>query len=483
MTPIPTLLWWILGINAALALAVAWWIHSDAARNHRAAFKWSAASFMIGAVFGAPGGLLCYIAFHQAVEKEHAGGFWAALAAVFGIPGYIAFYTYDDCKSRDMNASLWAAAAFFLALPAIVPWMLFQMLYVLLRRPVQKPTITVESIKERYGRRAQLEKLDDVLLRVENLKKYFPVRRGIFARVSGYVKAVDDVSLFVRPGETLGLVGESGCGKTTLSRTILRLIPPTGGRAIFDGLPFDRLSESERRVMRKEMQIIFQDPFGSLNPRMNIENIVGEPMTVHKLVERKKRGERVAKLLERVGLSRDHLRRYPHEFSGGQRQRIGIARALALRPRFIICDEAVSALDVSIQAQIINLLKDLQAEYGLSYLFIAHDLRVVENISNRVAVMYLGKIVELASSEELYRSPRHPYTLALMSAIPVPDPERKRKRILLPGDVPSPINPPPGCNFHPRCFNAQDICSSVTPELIEHTPAHYFACHNPVPPK
>jgi oligopeptide transport system ATP-binding protein len=230
------------------------------------------------------------------------------------------------------------------------------------------------------------------------------------------------------------------------------------------------------------MQIVFQDPFGSLNPRMSVENLVGEPMTVHRLAEGKRQQEEVVRLLERVGLSADHLRRYAHEFSGGQRQRIGIARALALRPKFIVCDEPVSALDVSIQAQIINLLKDLQDEFALSYLFIAHDLRVVENISERVAVMYLGKIVELTTSETLYRSPRHPYTVALMSAIPIPDPESKRKRILLPGDVPSPIDPPPGCSFHPRCFHAIPICSTDTPKLIEHEPGHHYSCHNPVLP-
>ena len=483
MELIRTMIWWTIGINCALALTFALWVHADAQRNHRKALKWSAGSFLIGSVFGATGGLLCYLAYYRATEKSHNGGMWAVLCAIFGLPGYIAFYTYDDCKCRGMNAYIYPVAAFVLAVPTIVPWLLFQMLYVLLRSPVVSPTMTVESIRERYAEKSLLVPADGVLLQVDNLKKYFPVRQGIFSRISGHVKAVDGVSLTIAPGETLGLVGESGCGKTTLGRSILNLIRPTEGAIRFDGLPMDLISESERRVLRKEMQIIFQDPFGSLNPRMSIESIIGEPMTVHRLAEGKQRRERVARLLERVGLSEEHMRRYPHEFSGGQRQRIGVARTLALEPRFIICDEPVSALDVSIQAQIINLLKDLQEEYGIAYLFIAHDLRVVENISDRVAVMYLGKIVELTSSEELYRSPRHPYTVALMSAIPVPDPEHKRKRIILPGDVPSPINPPPGCNFHPRCFNAKTICSSVVPGFIEHSPGHFFACHNPVPPK
>ena len=478
-----TLIWWAIGINSALALTFALWVHADAQRNHRKALKWSAGSFLIGSVFGATGGFLCYLAYYRATERSQQAGPWAVLCAVFGIPGYVAFYTYDDCRRREMNAHVLPSIAFALALPTIVPWLIFQALYVLLRHPVTRPTITVDSIRERYAEKNLLEPVEGELLRVDNLKKYFPIRRGVFARVSGQVKAVDGVSLTIAPGETLGLVGESGCGKTTLGRSILNLIRPTEGSIRFDGLPMDLISESERRVLRKDMQIIFQDPFGSLNPRMSIESIIGEPMTVHRLAEGKERRERVAQLLERVGLSEEHMRRYPHEFSGGQRQRIGVARTLALEPRLIICDEPVSALDVSIQAQIINLLKDLQEEYGISYLFIAHDLRVVENISQRVAVMYLGKIFESTTSEQLYQSPRHPYTVALMSAIPVPDPTHKRKRIILPGDVPSPINPPPGCSFHPRCFNAVTICSSVVPGLIEHTPGHVFACHNPVPPK
>jgi oligopeptide transport system ATP-binding protein len=478
----PYQIWWIIGINCALSLTVALWVQADSVRNHRPAIRWSAGSFILGSVFGAPNGFLCYLAWYRAIERSHNAKLWATASAVFGVPAYVAFYTYDDCRSREMNAAVWASVAFVLAALAVVPWLIFQVVYLLFRRPPTSPTITVKSIKDRYAKASLLEPTDGIVVKVENLTKYFPVRKGIFSRVAGYVKAVDDVSLFIGSGETLGLVGESGCGKTTLGRTILNLIQPTGGSVTFDGLPLDRISESERRILRKEMQIIFQDPFGSLNPRMSVENLVGEPMTVHKIAEGNARQEEVARLLERVGLSADHLRRYPHEFSGGQRQRIGIARALALKPKFIVCDEPVSALDVSIQAQIVNLLKDLQNEYGLSYLFIAHDLRIVENISDRVAVMYLGKIVELATSEELYRSPRHPYTVALMSAIPVPDPDRKRKRIILPGDVPSPIDPPPGCSFHPRCFNAIQRCSSVTPELLEHEPGHFYACHNPVLP-
>jgi oligopeptide/dipeptide ABC transporter ATP-binding protein len=477
-----TILLWIISINFIAALACAFWVKADAGRNRRSALKWFFASLLIGALFGAVNGALAYYIFYQAIERGYNPKAWAAFCAFFSLPAFIAFYTRDDCRSRAMNEAVWPAVAFVLAMAGLIPWIVFQLAYAMLRKPAVRSAMTVESIKRRYARQQLLDPADESLLRVESLKKYFPVRAGIFARTRDYVKAVDDVNLHVYAGETLGLVGESGCGKTTLGRTILRLMPPTEGRVFFDGLPLELLSESELRVIRKDMQIIFQDPFGSLNPRMNIENIVGEPMTVHKIAEGKRRRELVVQLLDRVGLSEEHIERYPHEFSGGQRQRIGIARSLALNPRFIVCDEAVSALDVSIQAQIINLLRDLQREYGISYLFIAHDLRVVEFISHRVAVMYLGKIVELTTSEELYRSPRHPYTVALMSAIPVPDPDRKRKRILLPGDVPSPINPPPGCSFHPRCFNALPVCSSVVPGLIEHTPGHFYACHNPVSP-
>ncbi|HVS71598.1 MAG TPA: oligopeptide/dipeptide ABC transporter ATP-binding protein [Phycisphaerae bacterium] len=294
------------------------------------------------------------------------------------------------------------------------------------------------------------------LLQVEKLRTYFPIRKGFFRRVVGYVRAVEDVSFQVGAGETLGLVGESGCGKTTVGRTILRLIDWTGGteiqgRVLFDGVDVFSLHGEELRRLRRQMQIVFQDPVGSLNPRMTVGSILSEPMLVHRLVERGGARKRVAELLDRVGLPAGAADRYPHEFSGGQRQRIGIARALALEPRFIVCDEPVSALDVSIQAQILNLLADLQKELGLSYLFIAHNLAVVEHFSDRIAVMYLGRIVELADAEELYRNPKHPYTVALLSAVPKPEPGGGGHRIVLGGEVPSPSNPPSGCPFHPRC--------------------------------
>ena len=289
------------------------------------------------------------------------------------------------------------------------------------------------------------------LLQVRQLKTYFPVKRGLLKRTVGHVRAVDDVSLHVDSGETLGLVGESGCGKTTVGRTILRLIPATSGSVSFDGHDVFAADRSAMRRLRRQMQLIFQDPVGSLNPRMTVGRIVGEPIVVHHLARGAELHDRVAALLRRVGLSPDYVRRYPHEFSGGQRQRIGIARALALEPRFIVCDEPVSALDVSIQSQILNLLDQLQQELGLSYLFIAHNLAVVEHFCDRVTVMYLGRIVELADRDALYENPRHPYTRALLSAAPQPDPARQQNRIILPGEVPSPMNPPPGCAFHPRC--------------------------------
>ena len=320
----------------------------------------------------------------------------------------------------------------------------------------------------------------DVLLRVSNLKMYFPVTSGIiFQKKIADVKAVDDLSFFVRSGETLGLVGESGCGKSTTGRAILQLYRPTAGEVIFDGVDLTKLKGRTLRAFRRRMQMIFQDPYSSLNPRMNVGTIVAEPMAIHGLYKGAERRERVQALLESVGLNPYFSKRYPHEFSGGQRQRIGIARALAVEPDFMVLDEPVSALDVSVQAQIINLMEDLQKEFKLTYLFIAHDLAVVRHISDRVAVMYLGKIMELADSNELYENPLHPYTKALLSAVPITDPEieRSRERILLVGDVPSPVNPPPGCVFNTRCPIAIDECHERIPEWREIVPDHWVACH------
>jgi oligopeptide transport system ATP-binding protein len=316
------------------------------------------------------------------------------------------------------------------------------------------------------------------LLSVRNLEKRFPVTGGLFGRTLEQVHAVDGVSFDLDAGETLGLVGESGCGKSTTGRCILRLIEPSAGEIRFDGGDVRAMAPRELRSLARGMQIIFQDPFASLNPRMTVGSIIGEALTIHGLArDRREYDERVASLLQTVGLDPDYRRRYPHEFSGGQRQRIGIARALAVSPRLIVCDEPVSALDVSIQAQVINLLEDLQQRFGLAYLFIAHDLSVVEHISRRVAVMYLGRIVELAASRELYGAPKHPYTEALLSAVPVPDPAAKKKRIVLQGDVPNPIRPPSGCHFHPRCPHAMDRCRAEAPVLREVSPRHLAACH------
>ncbi len=315
------------------------------------------------------------------------------------------------------------------------------------------------------------------LLEVKHLKKYFPIKGGVFSKTIGYVYAVDDVNFTLAKGETLGLVGESGCGKSTTGRTILRLIEPTDGELYFEGQDITKLEKSAMRALRREMQIIFQDPYASLNPRMTVGSIIGEPLEIHKIAKGAEKEERVVSLLQKVGLRAEDMRKYPHEFSGGQRQRIGIARALALNPKLIVCDEPVSALDVSIQAQVINLLEDLQAEFSLSYLFIAHNLNVVEHISDRVAVMYLGQIVELASDEALYKNPQHPYTEALLSAVPIPDPTLKKKRIILEGDVPSPINPPKGCHFHTRCMYKEQICEEVEPEFKDIGGGHWVACH------
>jgi oligopeptide transport system ATP-binding protein len=320
--------------------------------------------------------------------------------------------------------------------------------------------------------------IEENILEVKELKKYFPVKKGIFRKTVGNVKAVDGVNFNIKKGETLGLVGESGCGKSTTGRTIIRLIESTSGDVWFEGKNVLSLNKKEMRSMRKEMQIIFQDPYASLNPRMTVADIVGEPLDIHNLVKnRKERNEKVKEILNNVGLMPEYMNRYPHEFSGGQRQRIGIARALAVNPKLIIADEPVSALDVSIQAQVINLMQELQEEYGLTYLFIAHDLSVVKHISDRVAVMYLGKIVEITGKKELYDNPLHPYTQSLLSAIPIPDPTHKAERIILEGDVPSPVDPPSGCRFHPRCPEAMDICSKVEPEFKDYGNGHFAACH------
>jgi len=316
----------------------------------------------------------------------------------------------------------------------------------------------------------------DILIKTEHLKEYFPIREGVFSRIKDYVKAVDDVDLFIRKGETFGIAGESGCGKTTLGRAIIQLIRPTDGEVFFVDTDLMKINKAELRKMRPHMQMVFQDPASSLNPRMTVREIIGEPLVINRIAKGEALNKKILDLLRTVGLDEQHMHRYPHEFSGGQRQRIGIARALALNPDFIILDEPTSALDVSVQAQILNLLKDLQKQFGLTYLFITHNLSVIKHISDRIAIMYAGKIVELAPTQDLFREPLHPYTKALLSAIPIPDPYLKRKLIPLKGEVPSLVDPPPGCRFHPRCENATERCSQVEPVLREVKKDHYVAC-------
>lgn len=321
-----------------------------------------------------------------------------------------------------------------------------------------------------------MDKVNNNILEIKNLTKFFPIKKGLLSSSKAVVKAVDNVSFTIKKGQTLGLVGESGCGKTTTGRTILRLHEPTSGNIIFDGVDITKV---DMKPYRKKMQIIFQDPYASLNPRMTVSDIIGEPLEIHNIGNKAERVDRIYSLLETVGLNREHANRYPHEFSGGQRQRVGIARALAVQPEFVVCDEPISALDVSIQAQIVNMLEDLQQSMGLTYLFIAHDLSMVKHISNMVGVMYLGKLVELADSNEIYSKPLHPYTQALLSSIPIADPveSRKKSRVVLEGDVPSPINPPSGCRFRTRCPYATDKCREVEPEFKEAAPGHMVACH------
>ncbi len=497
------LLWYVVP-NTLLNLMTTAWLYGHLRAQRRlgdpvAVGAWTAYSFLIGLIWPAITGPLAYRTWEDARRRRHDSAFWAAIVSLFSWVGYIAYRVFDDADSRGMRAAAWSALAWawYAGLSVAVPlaailspvfrarffapgrllWSIPLALSALAAFPVGysalRRRLRFDDVRRRWRDPAVPE---DVLLRVEGLKTWFPVRSGVFSAIRGYVRAVDGVSFDVRRGEVLGLVGESGCGKTTVGRTILGLIPLTAGRVLADGVDLSRLNTAEWRAMREKLQVIFQDPIGSLNPRMTVGAIVAEGLEIHGIGTRAERRRRVAELLERVGLPADAQNRYPHEFSGGQRQRIGIARALALGADFIVCDEPVSALDVSIQAQIINLMRDLQREFRISYLFIAHDLAVVEHISNRVAVMYLGRIVELAGRDELYNRPLHPYTQALMASIPNPDPEQPHEAPPLTGDLPSPMNPPSGCRFRTRCPRAVAACAEIEPPLKDYGDGHLAAC-------
>ncbi len=499
------LLWYVVP-NGLLNLMTAAWLRGDLRNRRRLGEpievgRWVLYSFLVGLVWPAITGPMAYRAWADARRRRHAPGVWLALCTLLSFVGYIGYRVYDDARARGMRAGAWAAGAmgWYTALlagapvlaalspsvrgvfePANLLWLIplgvaaivaFPAVYGGVRRTLRFP-----DVRARLAAAGRVEPSDGVLVRVEGLKTWFPVRGGVFSSVRGYVRAVDGVSFEVRRGEILGLVGESGCGKTTVGRSVLGLIPATSGRVVVDGVDLALLNGAELRAMRAKIQIVFQDPIGSLNPRMTVGDIIGEGLEIHRLGARRARRRTVAELAERVGLSADALDRYPHEFSGGQRQRIGIARALALGADFIVCDEPVSALDVSIQAQIVNLMRDLQREFRISYLFIAHDLAVVEHVSDRVSVMYLGKIVETAPRDELYARPLHPYTRALMAAIPTPDPEARMDAAPLRGDPPSPVNPPSGCRFRTRCPLAIPACAEQEPELKSYGRDHVAAC-------
>ncbi len=505
-TVVQPLLWYAVP-NGLLNFMTALWLFG-ALRNQRrlgeavAVRRWTLYSVLIGLILPAVTGPMAWHVWRDARRRNHAGKIWVGIVSVLSFIGFIGYAVYDDADCRRMRARRWAAGAMlwhlllFVGLPVIVAtsaalrahlfrpahllWLIpstvallivFPILYAACRRPLR-----FADVKKRMTDTSAPASRSDNVLKVERLRTWFPVRSGVFATVRDYVKAVDEVDLTLARGETLGLVGESGCGKTTLGRTVLGLIPITSGRVWVDGVDLSRLNGAECRALCSTMQVIFQDPIGSLNPRMTVRGIIAEGLDIHKIGTRRERRESVEKLAERVGLSADALDRYPHEFSGGQRQRIGIARALALGADLIVCDEPVSALDVSIQAQIVNLMRDLQKEFGMSYLFIAHDLAVVEHISDRVAVMYCGKIVEEAPRDALYARPLHPYTRALMASIPKADPAAKSEAPPLKGDLPSPIHPPSGCRFRTRCPEAIPACAEHEPESRLYEPGHRAAC-------